>query len=90
MTLDKVAIRSWWKCALKGEPEIDTMKVDPGNTPLSTYDEETRAVLEKGMLDARRKEMGLPTFDEIENQKILKEALAKNPELAKKFGASQK
>mmetsp|Transcript_16509 Transcript_16509/g.16445 ORF Transcript_16509/g.16445 Transcript_16509/m.16445 type:complete len:358 (-) Transcript_16509:38-1111(-) len=87
LTLDKVAVRTWWKCALKGEPEIDTTKVDPGNTNLSIFDEETRPVIEKGLLDAQRKEMGLPTFDEEKNQQILREALAKNPELAKKFAA---
>jgi len=90
LNLDKVAVRQWWKCAIKGEPEIDTMKVDPGNTPMSAFDQETARTLEKGMLDARRKEMGLPTFDEMENQKILREALAKNPELAAKFAAMQK
>lgn len=39
----------WWTYLAKGEPEIDTQKIEPETSWLSNLDTETRSTVEKKM-----------------------------------------
>lgn len=41
----------WWKYCVKGEPEIDTQKVEPETSKLGDLDPEMRQSVEKMMVN---------------------------------------
>jgi len=62
-----------WKCAFKGHKEIDTKTVD-NSKKIDEFDRDTQAALKKIMFEQNRKLNGLPTTEEEEKIKMLKEA----------------
>jgi hypothetical protein len=72
ITLDKI-VETWWASVVKGDPEIDTQKVD-STRRVHEYDEETQGAIRKIMFDQQQKRMGLPTSDEMKQEAILAKA----------------
>ncbi|TMW82659.1 hypothetical protein EJD97_005461 [Solanum chilense] len=78
LLLTKIDQMNWWKWVVKGEPELDTEKVEQ-ITSLSELDPETRSSVETVMFDQRQEAMGLPTLDEMQNQEMEKLIMEKYP-----------
>jgi Spy/CpxP family protein refolding chaperone len=62
-----------WGTVFKGDPEIDTSKVN-NTKPLQDFDEETQGAIRKIMYEQQRKQMGLPTTEEEHQYDALKKA----------------
>ena len=72
ITLEKRR-ETWWPCVVRGDPLIDTTKVDSTKF-VDDYDEETQGAIRKIMFDERQKRLGLPTSDEQRVDDILEKA----------------
>mmetsp|Transcript_19415 Transcript_19415/g.39900 ORF Transcript_19415/g.39900 Transcript_19415/m.39900 type:complete len:150 (-) Transcript_19415:100-549(-) len=72
ITLDKVK-RTWWESVVKGDPEIDTTKVD-STCKLDEYDTETQGAIRKIMFDQKQKALGLPSSDQLTTDALLEKA----------------
>lgn len=85
ITLQKSNGMEWWAKVIEGHPEIDTQKVEPEAAKLSDLDSDTRATVEKMMYDQRQKQLGLPTSEEQQQQRMVEQLMKSNPNMAADF-----
>jgi len=65
--------KTWWKCVLEGDDEIDCTKVD-STRKIGEYDEATQGTIRKIQHDERQRRLGLPTSEEETMDKIFEKA----------------
>mmetsp|Transcript_9999 Transcript_9999/g.14725 ORF Transcript_9999/g.14725 Transcript_9999/m.14725 type:complete len:226 (-) Transcript_9999:69-746(-) len=80
LTLTKVK-EVFWPCPVNGEPSIDIKACVPDAIHISTLDPEARSKVEKMMFDQRAKQMGQPTSDEVNQQRVMDKLMRENPNM---------
>jgi len=81
ITFEKFDTMNWWDCVIKGDPVIDSQKINPDPSKLSDLDGETRKSVEKMMFDQRQKELGLPASDELGKYEKLQTFMKAHPDM---------
>jgi len=82
MTFEKFNNMNWWECVMKGDPCIDTGKINPEATKISDIeDPEMRGTVEKMMFDTQQKAQGKPTSDELKNMDMMGSFMKAHPEM---------
>ncbi len=71
LVVEKFEGMKWWECAVAGDDKIDTSKIEPENSKLSDLDGETRATVEKMMINQQRKAQGLPSLEDSQKNEML-------------------
>lgn len=65
---------NWWPCVLKGDPEIDTKKIESKKN-LNDFDEKTQNQLRKFLHEQQLKSKGFQTPQEMETQRLIDNAM---------------
>lgn len=65
---------NWWPCVLKGDPEIDTKKIESKKN-LNDFDEKTQSELRKFLHEQQLKNKGFQTPEEIRTQELINSAM---------------
>jgi len=81
ITFEKYDSMKWWDCAIKGDPVINTQKINPEPSKLSDLDGETSRQVNKMMFDQRQKEMGLPVSDDLDKYEKMQKFMKSHPEM---------
>ncbi|XP_067005129.1 nudC domain-containing protein 3 [Anabrus simplex] len=83
--LEKTGDR-WWDALFVSEPKIDLKNID-ASRPMDDLSQEEQMKIQELMWNHERKQKGLPTSDEMDMQKIMKEAWDKegSPFLGKPY-----
>jgi hypothetical protein len=82
ISFEKFDAMKWWECALKGDQEIDTRKINPEASKISDIeDPEMKAQIEKMMFDTRQKQMGLPSSDDLSKNAMMGNFMKAHPEM---------
>jgi len=81
ITFEKFDTVKWWDCVIKGDPLINTQKINPEPSKLSDLDADMRPQVEKMMFDQRQREMGLPVSDDLQKHEMMQKFMKAHPDM---------